>query len=110
MHELETLVALAASYIQLVLEVASVLTVAVGGVVFVVVLLSQRLRDSEPRARLIFGRYLIVALEFQLGADIIATATDPTLQEIGKLTAIAVIRTFLDYFLVREMRKEGSEE
>ena len=110
MHGWESLVAVAASYIQLVFEVASVLTVAAGGIAFVVVLFSGKFQETEPRARLVFGRYMIIALELQLGADIIATATNPTLEEIGKLTAIAAIRTFLDYFLVREMRKADAEQ
>lgn len=50
-----------------------------------------------------FGRWLIAALTFQLAADIIGTAIAPSWQEIGKLGAIAVIRTFLDFFLERDL-------
>ncbi len=56
--------------------------------------------------RLDLARYLALALEFQLGADILSTAVAPTLGEIEKLGAIAVIRTALNYFLSREMRDE----
>jgi uncharacterized membrane protein len=56
--------------------------------------------------RLGLARYLALALEFQLGADILSTAIAPSPQEIGKLGAIAVIRTALNYFLSREMREE----
>lgn len=56
--------------------------------------------------RLLFARYLTLALEFQLGADILATAIAPTWEQIGKLAAIAVIRTGLNYFLSLEMRHE----
>ena len=35
--------------------------------------------------------------------------TQPTLEELGKLAAIAVIRTFLNFFLVQEMREEKAQ-
>ena len=59
--------------------------------------------------RLALARYLALALEFQLGADILSTAIAPSWEQIGKLGAIAVIRTALDYFLSREMREERHE-
>lgn len=59
--------------------------------------------------RLALARYLALALEFQLGADILSTAIAPSWEQIGKLGAIAVIRTALNYFLSREMRDERHE-
>ncbi len=56
--------------------------------------------------RLTLARYLALALEFQLGADILSTAIAPSWNQIGKLGAIAVIRTALNYFLTREMKEE----
>lgn len=56
--------------------------------------------------RLILSRYLALALEFQLGSDILSTAVAPSWDQIGKLAAIAVIRTVLNYFLTREMDEE----
>lgn len=56
--------------------------------------------------RLDLARYLALALEFQLGADILSTAIAPSFEEIKKLGAIAVIRTALNYFLSREMQDE----
>lgn len=58
--------------------------------------------------RLVLARYLVLALEFQLAADILSTAISPGWDQIGKLGAIAVIRTGLNYFLSREMRDMGS--
>ena len=62
--------------------------------------------ESYNRIRLTLARYLALALEFQLGADILTTAVAPSWDQIGKLGAIAVIRTALNYFLTREMREE----
>jgi uncharacterized membrane protein len=53
--------------------------------------------------RLLLGRYLALGLEFELGADILATSVSPSWSEIGKLAAIAGIRTALNFFLAREL-------
>jgi len=54
-----------------------------------------------------FGVWLLLGLEFELAADIIASVVSPSWQDIGELGAIAVIRTFLNYFLERDL--EGAE-
>ncbi len=56
--------------------------------------------------RRIFGGWLIVALEFQLAADIVGTIVTPSYQELIRLGAIAAIRTFLNYFLSKELNEE----
>ncbi len=60
-------------------------------------------------ARLALGRWLAVALELTLAADILRTAIAPTWDDIGKLAAIAVLRTALNYFLEREISREKAE-
>jgi uncharacterized membrane protein len=50
-----------------------------------------------------FGTWLLLALEFELAADIIRSVIAPSWEEIGELAAIAVIRTFLNYFLERDL-------
>ena len=59
--------------------------------------------------RLRLGRWLSLALEFELAADILRTAITPTWDEIGKLAAIVVLRTLLNYFLEREIRTADSK-
>jgi uncharacterized membrane protein len=49
------------------------------------------------------GMWLLLGLEFELAADIIGSIVSPTWYEIGRLGAIAVIRTFLNYFLERDL-------
>jgi uncharacterized membrane protein len=58
----------------------------------------------KEQIRLALGRSLALALEFELGADILKTAVAPTWNDIGLLAAIAVLRTALNYFLERELR------
>jgi len=53
--------------------------------------------------RLCMGRWLALALEFELGADILRTAIAPAWTDIGQLAAIATIRTLLNYFLQKEI-------
>ena len=61
--------------------------------------------EAFGAARLKLARYLALALELALGADILATAIAPTWDQIGKLAAIAVIRTALNHFLRRELEE-----
>jgi uncharacterized membrane protein len=70
--------------------------------------LSRFQDDTFPfiQLRLRFGVWLALALEFQLGADILATTITPTTSALVRLGAIAVIRTFLNYFLNQELEKE----
>ncbi len=64
--------------------------------------------DAKNEVRLTLGRWLAVALEFELAADILNTAVTPTWSDIEKLAAIAALRTALNYFLEREIRAETS--
>jgi uncharacterized membrane protein len=49
-----------------------------------------------------FAGWLLLALEFELAADIVRSVVAPTWMEIGQLGAIAVIRTVLNYFLEQD--------
>ena len=60
--------------------------------------------------RLILARHLALALEFELGADILGTAISPSWDQIGKLGAVAVVRTGLNFFLSMEMKRERTIE
>jgi uncharacterized membrane protein len=59
---------------------------------------------SAEEARVRFGSSVAVSLELLLGADVLATAVAPSWDDIGKLAAIAVLRTALNYFLERELK------
>ncbi|MCZ4076499.1 DUF1622 domain-containing protein [Rhodococcus sp. H36-A4] len=68
--------------------------------------LPQRNTDAFVPVRLRLGRFLALGLELQLASDILRTAISPSFDEIGKLAAIAAIRTALNYFLAREVAAE----
>ena len=94
-------------------EAAGALIIFVGAVVATVRFVQAAvIRGTErrfSRIRLGLGRYLALGLEFQLAGDILSTAIAPTFEEIGKLAAIAAIRTALNYFLAKEIEQEREE-
>jgi uncharacterized membrane protein len=99
----------AVQWLKLVVEVTGATVIGLG-VVSAIYQFARSLVPPKPESyneiRLTLARYLALALEFQLGADILSTAIAPSWDQIGKLGAIAVIRTTLNYFLTREMREE----
>ena len=99
------------SWLRLGVETIGALVIAAGVVVGVVQFLRAsfaRQPDGYNDVRLRLSRFLAVALEFQLGADLLSTAVAPSWNTIRNLAAIAIIRTGLNYFLGREMRDEAS--
>ena len=56
-----------------------------------------------------FGVWLLLGLEFELAADIIETVISPEWIDIAQLGAIAVIRTFLNYFLEKDLEASVRE-
>jgi uncharacterized membrane protein len=69
----------------------------------------RRQRDDGWRKALFmrFGMWLVLGLEFALAADIVRSAISPSWSDIGQLAAIAAIRTFLNYFLERDLTTEA---
>ncbi|RWF46489.1 MAG: DUF1622 domain-containing protein [Mesorhizobium sp.] len=56
-----------------------------------------------------YARWLVAGLTFQLAADIIESALTPSWEDVGRLAAIAVVRTFLNYFLGRDLSEETEQ-
>ena len=50
-----------------------------------------------------YARWLVAGLTFQLGADILETAVTESWDAVGRIAAVAAIRTFLNYFLDRDL-------
>ena len=66
--------------------------------------LAGKQTDAEKRGvYLRYLRWLVAGLTFQLAADIVHTVFATTWEQLGQVAVIAVIRTFLGYFLERDM-------
>ena len=50
-----------------------------------------------------YAHWLVACLTFQLAADIIETSITTDWNAVGPIAAVAVIRTFLDYLLERDL-------
>jgi len=106
-----------ASVISLCLEALGLLAVVIGAgqaVVSITRLMLTRQADGHAKrlAWIEFSRWLIAGLTFQLAADIVHTMVVPDWDDIGRVAAIGVIRTFLTHFLDRdiEMVRERDAE
>lgn len=97
------------SVLKLLLEAIAAICVLIGLIrTLQLVVATRRRRNIQLpylKLRLRFGAWLAIALEFQLGADILNTTVTPSLEALAKLGAIALIRTFLNYFLSKELEE-----
>lgn len=108
---MEEVLAQCVGVLKFLLEALSALCVALGLLSTLRLGLTgwRQLDSGFTGLRLRFGSWLALALEFQLGADIVATTVAPTFDALAKLALLAVVRTFLNYFLQRELRSEKPE-
>jgi hypothetical protein len=111
LEPLEMILAQLVAIAKFCLETLSVICVILGLIktLKLALTLNRRRRGKEfpfNQIRLRFGMWLSLALEFQLGADIVGTTVAPSLQALGNLALIAIIRTFLNYFLSKELEAE----
>ncbi len=106
---MEDLVAHVAHYAELTIEAMALVVIVYGSIEAFVngarVMLSSRATNDERRdVWLRYGRWLVAGLTFQLASDIVHSGIAPSWEDIGRLGAIAAIRTFLSFFLERDMQ------
>jgi uncharacterized membrane protein len=114
MEHLEHSLSVGAGAMKLFLEAISLFCIFLGLLTTGHVIWKQNRRsrtspDSLGRIRVNFGRWLTLALEFQLAADIVNTTVAPSFEALIRLGMIAVIRTFLNYFLTKELEQQIAE-
>jgi uncharacterized membrane protein len=107
---MEELIGRLANYISLAVDAAAILIVAFGALEAFVRIVDLMVKPRTPHGHRkevwrCFGMWLVLGLEFELAADIISSVVSPSWQDVGKLGAIAVIRTFLNYFLGLDLEK-----
>ena len=96
-----------AENVALAVNMVAILAIAIGAIEALIGLVRVAITHTTAAAKaevwMRFANWLIVALTFQLAADIVETTISPSWDDIGKLAAVAVIRTFLSYFLNRDI-------
>ena len=90
-----------------VIDGVGVAVIALGGVLAAGIAIGRLLRRAPDAYRLFrgdLGRAILVGLELLVAADIIRTvAITPTLESVGVLAGIVLIRTFLSWSLELEI-------
>jgi uncharacterized membrane protein len=104
-----------AHVLELFVDVAAVLVVAFGALEAFFKLLWVVIKPGATHGERKaiwrgFGVWLLLGLEFELAADIIGSVIVPSWKDLGILGAIAVIRTFLNYFLEKDLEKAEKSE
>ncbi|MDX8444460.1 DUF1622 domain-containing protein [Mesorhizobium captivum] len=101
-------------YAVLLIDAIALITVVYGTIeAFVGALGGMFIPSASDQLRgiwLRYARWLVAGLTFQLAADIVETMTRPEWDEVGRLAAIAAIRTFLNYFLERDMSEVREDQ
>jgi len=106
---MEELFKTASSYIALCTEATAALVIFYG-MIEALVGLAPVLIGPKPIGRrrevwVQFGVWLVLALEFELAADVIRTAIAPSWADLGQLAVIAAIRTVLNFFLEGDLER-----
>lgn len=98
---------LIAGGIALSIELVAILVIAYGSISALISVIRLVLAGgSNAEKRLVwmtYAQWLVVGLTFQLAADIVSTTVAPTWDQIGRVAAIAAIRTMLTFFLDRDI-------
>lgn len=113
-HLAESLLLSTAVLFKIVIESIALLILALAIIKAVQKLLFHNGRKNREeklnKVRLDLGTALALSLEFLLAADIAATAVSPSWDAVGKLAAITAIRTFLNFFLEKEVKQLAQEQ
>jgi uncharacterized membrane protein len=105
---METALSAIAGYAALAVEAAAVLLIGYGAADALVAVTGHILHGKSPagwrkEVFVRFGVWLLLGLQFALAADVLRSLIAPTWNQIGQLGAIAAIRTFLNYFLEKDL-------
>jgi uncharacterized membrane protein len=103
----------------LLIDFAAMIVIVIGTVEVLInaarVMLGPASGHERREVWLRYASWLVAGLTLQLGADIIETSITTSWEAVGRIAAVAVIRTFLNYFLerdlaeVRERQQEAPE-
>ena len=100
-----------------IISVTSLLIVTYGALIGILSFLCNEIKrftgnystTNIRKLRATFGTYLLLGLEFLIASDILKTVLEPSLNELGILGGIVIIRTILSVFLNKEIKQLESE-
>jgi uncharacterized membrane protein len=106
---MEELLYLVAGVVALAIELVAILVVAYGSILALIGVIRLVIRPASNAEKrqvwMNYAQWLITGLTFQLAADIVSTTVAPTWDQIGRVAAIAAIRTLLTFFLDRDIEE-----
>jgi uncharacterized membrane protein len=98
---------IATAYSIMIIDMLALIVIVIGTVETFYGGLRAMLSSPDGHTRrdiwLRYARWLVAGLTFQLAADILETAVTESWDAVGRIAAIAAIRTFLNYFLDRDL-------
>ncbi len=103
-----------ASVVALAIEAGALIVVAVGSAQALITVFGSLFAPAaamsvRKQVWISLAMWLLLGLEFELAADIVRSIIAPSWQDIGQLAAIAAIRTFLNFFLSRDIENSTAE-
>ncbi len=107
---MEASIGVLTGYLIAAIEAAAGLVVGIAAVQALAGSIASLLRratqlDAREEVRLRFVKWLALAIDFELAADILRTTMSRSWNDIAQLAAIIVIRTTLNYFLTQETER-----
>lgn len=104
------IVKLIALYVTYFAEIAAALVIVIGSIQVIWIyfrraIFSKTNFNELNRSRLKLGYSLSLGLGFLVGADVIKTAIAPTWNDIGILATIIFLRTFINFFLIKDLKE-----
>ncbi len=91
-------------------HILAIVVISIGIIKALIIFIKDALLKGNSSAavmesRMELGHSFSLGLGFLIGASILRTTLAPTWNDIGQLAAIIGIRTVLNYFLLREIRR-----
>lgn len=108
LEEFESILHAFVIFLKLIIESIAIIIIAVSvakSIPKVIKTYIKKAQNIDSKIRLDLGKSLVLALEFLLAADVLGTALSPSWEALGALAAISGIRTFLNFFLEREIKE-----
>ena len=104
---IEELINVTVRFIEALAAIMIAASIGVGVVEIALGAVRRGIRERTTEVRLRLAERLVLSLEFLIAADILKTVITPTLEGMGVLGAVIVIRTVLSLSIAYELRRTG---